>query len=81
MASGRGTKRGKGSSDQENVLKQHANNAHVTLKKRSAEPLAEIRSPLNGMNSSIHSIGVNNNISVLSPKNMESVHTVSINGQ
>ena len=77
MASGRGTKRGKGSSDQENLLKQHANNAHVTLKKRSAEPLAEIRSPLNG----IHSIGVNNNISVLSPKNMESVHTVSINGQ
>ena len=81
MASGRGTKRGKGSSDQENVLKQHANNAHVALKKRSAEPLAEIRSPHNGMNSSIHSIGVNNNISIISPKNMESVHTVSINGQ
>lgn len=62
------------------MLKQHANNAHAVLKKRPAEPLAEIRSPHNRMNSSMHSHGVSSNTSVLSPKNLENVHTVSING-
>ena len=33
------------------------------------------------MNSSMNSNGMNNNTSVLSPKNLDNIHTISINGQ
>lgn len=63
--------------DQENRFK-YPNHVQGMPKKPShrVEPLAEIKSPTNALNSSILSNGMNS--SIMSPKNFESLHQASM---